>query len=134
MFKPQYKQVNNVDGIEFKPSDMRKSRSVITASSFAFSAIASPFPQLLKCDTDMVASYHVIPYLQHCYALLITSNAVHEYWKMLYKRCNTDVLSILLIYRHSPSGTVHPQDHAYISVKPLAAVLQPINIQIWIYH
>ena len=36
---------------------------------------------LLKCDTDMVASYHVIPYLQCCYASLLTSNAVHDYWK-----------------------------------------------------
>ena len=58
MFKPQYKQLINVDGIELKPSDMCKSRSVVTASLFAFSAVASHFPQLLKCDTDTaVASY-----------------------------------------------------------------------------
>ena len=54
MFKPQYKQLINVDGIELKPSDMRKSRSIVTASSprFAFSAVASRFPLLLKRDTD----------------------------------------------------------------------------------
>ena len=47
---------------------------------------------------------------------------------MLYKRCNTDMLGVLLIYSHSPLGTAHPRDRAYISVKPLAAVLQPINV------
>ena len=50
MFKPQYKQLINVDGIELKLSDVRKSRYIVTALSFAFSAIASRFPQLLKCD------------------------------------------------------------------------------------
>ena len=62
MFKPQYKQLINVDGMELKPSDVRKSRYIVTASSFVFSAIASRFPQLLKCDTDMLASYCVVPY------------------------------------------------------------------------
>ena len=38
------------------------------------------------------------------------------------------MLGVLLIYLHSPSGAAHPQGHAYISVKPLAAVLQPINV------
>ena len=79
MLKPQYKQLINVDGIELKPSDVLKSQSIATASSFALSAIASCYHQLLKCDTDMVASYRVVPYLQRCYALLVTSNAVHEY-------------------------------------------------------
>ena len=64
MFKPQYKQLINVDGIELKPSNMRKSQSIVTASSFVFSVIASCFPQLLKRDTDMVVSYRVL----HCYA------------------------------------------------------------------
>ena len=50
---------------------------------------------------------------------------------MLHKRCNTDMLGILLIYLHSP-GAVHPRDHAYISVKPLAAVLQPINVPTYV--
>ena len=47
---------------------------------------------------------------------------------MLHKRCNTDMLGVLLIYPHSLSGAVRPRDRAYISVKPLAAVLQPINV------
>ena len=52
-----------MNGIELKPSDVRKSRSIVTASSLAFSAIESHFAQLLKCNTDMVASYRVVPYL-----------------------------------------------------------------------
>ena len=68
-----------MDGIKLKPSNVRKSWSIVTASSFVFSAIAFRFPQLLKCDTDMVASYCMVPYLQHCYILLVMSNAVHEY-------------------------------------------------------
>ena len=54
-----------MDGIKLKPSDVRKSQSVVTVSSLAFSAIASRFAQLLKCGTDMVASYRIVPYLQH---------------------------------------------------------------------
>ena len=79
MFKSQYKQLIDVDGMELKPFDVRKSRYIVTASSFVFSAVASRFPQLLKCDTDMVASYRVVPYLQCCYTSLVTSNAVHDY-------------------------------------------------------
>ena len=79
MFKPQYKQPINVDGIEPKPSDVYKIWSIVTTSSFAFSAVASRFPQLLKCDTDMVVSYRVVPYLQHCYTSLVMGNAVHDY-------------------------------------------------------
>ena len=56
------------------------------------------------------------------------SNAVHNYLKMLHKRCNTDMLGVLLIYPHSPSGAARPRDRAYISVKPLTAVLQPIDV------
>ena len=78
MFKRQYKQLINVDGIEIKPSNVGKSRSA-TASSLAFSAITSRFPQLLKSDTDMVASCGVAPYLQCYYGSLVTSNAVHDY-------------------------------------------------------
>ena len=50
----------NVNRIELKPSDVHKSRSIVTASSLVFSAIASHFPQLLKCNTDMVASGSVL--------------------------------------------------------------------------
>ena len=73
------KQLINVDRIELKPSKVCKSWYIITASSFAFSAVASRFSQLLKCDTDMVASYCIVPYLQRCYASLDTSSAVHDY-------------------------------------------------------
>ena len=81
-------------------------------------------PQLLKCDTDMVVTYRVVA------TLLATLLCLDSYeqrstqlLKMLHKCCNTDVLGVLLIYLHSPSGLC-----IYISVKPLAAVLQPINI------
>ena len=47
---------------------------------------------------------------------------------MTIHKCNTDVLRVLLIYPHSPSGAARHQDRACISVKPLAAVLQPINV------
>ena len=78
----------------------------------AFSTIAS-FPQLLKCDIDMVVSYHgVAP------TSTAMSNAVHQYWKCyVHKCCNTDVLGVLPIYQHSPLG----------EVKPIAAMLQHIN-------
>ena len=76
MFKPQYQQLINV---EIKSSNVCKSQSITIASSFGFSAITSRFPQLLKRHADMVASYHVVPYLQRCYASLVMSNAVHDY-------------------------------------------------------
>ena len=56
--------------LSLKPSDMHKSRSIVTVKAllFAFSAVASRFPQVLKCVTNMVASYRIVPYLQRCYA------------------------------------------------------------------
>ena len=87
---------------------MHTSRSIATASSFAFSAIAS-LPQLLKRDTDMVVSYCAVPYLQRCYTLLVTSNAEHDHayaLKVLHKCCNMDMLGVLLIYLHSPLGAL----------------------------
>ena len=116
MFKPQYKQLINVDGIKLKPSDVRKSHSIATASSSVFSAVTSCFPKLLKCHTDMVASYHVVPYLR-CYASLVTS----EYWK-----CNINVVTRTCSGFYWYIRTL--RDCVYISVKPLAAVLQPINV------
>ena len=47
---------------------------------------------------------------------------------MLHKRCNTDMLGVLLICLYSPLGAARSRDHVYISVKPLVAVLQPINV------
>ena len=49
---------------------------------------------------------------------------------MLHKR-NMDVLRVLLTYPHSPSGT---RDRAYISVKPFTAMLQPINILLYLIY
>ena len=42
------------------------------------------------------------------------------------------MLRVLLIYPHSPLGAARPQDRAYISVKPLAAVLQSINVCMYV--
>ena len=41
--------------------------------------------------------------------------------------------AVLLIYPYSPLGAVRPRDYAYIPVKPLAALLQPINVQCMLY-
>ena len=53
MLKPWYRQLINVDGIKHKPSNMCKSWPIVLL--LAFSAIAC-YPQLLKHETDMVAS------------------------------------------------------------------------------
>ena len=50
----------------------------ISLSLREFLAISS-FPQFLRRKTDMVASYRVVPYLQRCYAWVVTSSAVHNY-------------------------------------------------------
>ena len=55
----------NMDRIELELFDVHKTRSITIASLIAFSVIA-PFTQLLKHDTNMVASYHVIPYFMSC--------------------------------------------------------------------
>ena len=52
---------------------------------------------------------------------------------MSHKGCNTDMLGVLLIYPQSPTGTACPQDCAYISVKPLAAVLPSNNVFMYVY-
>ena len=114
MFKPQYKQLSNVNGIEIKPSDVHESWSIAAAS---LSAIAFHFSQLLKCDTDMVASYRST-LLAMLLWLANYKQCSIRLLNMLHK-CNTDVFGVHL---HSPLW-----DRAYISVKPLAAVLQPIN-------
>ena len=45
------------------------------ALSLAFVAITY-FPQLLRRHIDMVVSYYIVPYLQHCCAWIVTSSAV----------------------------------------------------------
>ena len=49
-----------MNGIDLKPSDMCKNQPTYVAVSLVFSALAS-FPQFLKRETDMVASYHAYP-------------------------------------------------------------------------
>ena len=70
MFKHHYKQLANV---KFKPSDMYQSLiiSLAIALSHVFLAISS-FPQLLRYESDMVASYHI----RRLLAWIRTSNAV----------------------------------------------------------
>ena len=53
--------------------------------------------------------------------------------EMLHKHYNTDIFGVLLIYLHSPSGAARRRDCAYISVKPLAAMLQCINVYTGMY-
>ena len=50
---------------------------------------------------------------------------------LLNKHCNMDMLGIILIYQHSLLGGACPRDRAYILVKPLAAVLEPINVHMY---
>ena len=52
--------------------------------------------------------------------------------KKLHKCCNMDMLEDLLIYSHSPSGAVHLRNHAYISVTSPAAMLQYINVAMYV--
>ena len=93
----------------------------------AFSAISS-FPQLLRREADMVASYDIVPYLQHCYAWVVTNNAVHNYWKcyinVVTQTCSGFYWCICtLLWVLCTLGS-----HAYTLVKPLAAMLQYSNI------
>ena len=130
MFKPWYKQLINVDSSLSTCAKTGLSLYSIIVL-FAFSAIAS-FPHwaserwyqygsvLLPHSTLLAMSLCLASYEQCSTRLL----------KVLHKCCNTDVLGFYW-YSHSPSGAVCPRDHAYISVKPLVAVLQPIST--WLY-
>ena len=92
-----------------------------------FLAIMS-FPQLLRRATDMVMSYHVIPYLQHCYVWVVTSSAVHNYWKC-YINIVTQTCSGFYGYICTLPWALHAlESHAYILVKPLATMLQYNNV------
>ena len=115
MFKRQYKQLIDVDEIELKPSDLRKSRYIVTASSrFAFSAVASRFPQLLKCDNRYGSILPRITLLATLLCLASYEQCSTRLLKMLHKHCNTDMLGVLLIYPHSPLGAACLWDCAYI--------------------
>ena len=126
MFKPCYKQSTSANKIKFKPSDMCQTLSL------AFSAISS-FSQFLSHEANMVASYHVV--LMYLLAMLCLDNykqCCMQLLKVLHKWCNMDVLRVLLIYPHSPLGATRLQEVIYISVKPLAAVLQYTNVCMYV--
>ena len=84
----------------------------LIALLLALLAIMS-FPQLLRrCETNMVVSYHVIPYLQRCYAWIVTSSAVHNYWKCYINVVTWTCLGLYwyirtLPWRCASSGVVH---------------------------
>ena len=91
-------------GIKLNPSGICKSWPIAVALLSTFSTIAYLFLSFWKVyDTDMVASYHIVPFMQCYCASVITSNAVHDYWKCYINIVNMDVLGVLLIYPHSPS-------------------------------
>ena len=124
MFKPCYKQSINVDRIKLTLLTCAKANKLL-ALLLAFSAISS-FPQLPRREADMVASYHVVPYLQHCYASVITSNTVHNHWKY-YINVVTQTCSGFSVTDIS-SDAVHPQKSCiYISQTP-HCMLQHINV------
>ena len=52
----------------------------LIALSLVFLAITS-FPQLLRHEIDIAASYHTVSYLQRCYAWVVMNSTVHDYWK-----------------------------------------------------
>ena len=96
-----------------------------------FSATAS-FPQPLKLETVMVVSCHIVPCLQHCYDWVVTSIyvVVYNYWK-----CYINVLTQMCLgfywYIHTLPRmlrTLGSCMSVYISVKPITAVLQFINV------
>ena len=94
----------------------------LIALLLAFSAILL-FPQLLSHEADMVASYHIVSYLQCCYAWVFMSSAVHDYWK-----CYINVITLMYLgfywyIRTLPWALCALGSHAYISIKLLAAML-----------
>ena len=65
---------------------MCKSRSIATASLFAFSAITSFLSSEMWYRYGSFSSYcRVVPYLQCYYASLAVSNAAQDYWKCYIK-------------------------------------------------
>ena len=79
----------------------------------------------------MVASYRVVPYLQRCYAWVITSSSVHNYWKCYINVVTRTCSGFYWYIRTLPRALRALGSRAYISVKPLAAVLQYINVRIY---
>ena len=81
------KQLSEVNEVELKPFAYTTA-SKLTVISLVFLAISST-PQLQGRETDMVVSYHIIPYLQHCYSWVVMYSALHN---VLHKYCNMDIL------------------------------------------
>ena len=79
MLMPQYKQLINVDS---SLSKCTKASLLLQHDCFiyrAFQPLHLFLTELLKSDTDIVASYYqVVPYLKHCYASLAMSSAAHD--------------------------------------------------------
>ena len=73
------KQLIEVNEVELKLFAYATASKVI-ALSLALLVIA-PTPQLLRHETDMVVSYHIVPYLQRCYAWVVKCSALHNYGK-----------------------------------------------------
>ena len=123
VIKLVYEQLINVD---LSPSTCAKADISLQHDRFVCVFSHRIFSSL---SFDMVASV----LLPHC-TLLATLLCLASYeqcstrlLKVLHKCCNMDVLGVLLIYPHSPSGAHRPRDSAPdISVKPRAAVLQYI--------
>ena len=110
-----------MDKIEFKFS-----RATCAKAGYKPSCCFLGFWDALK--TDMTASYRVVLYLQRCYAWVVTSNAVHNYWK-----CYINVVTRMCLgfywYIRTLSWVLHAlRGRTYSSVKSLAAVLQYIKV------
>ena len=116
MFKPQYKQLINMDRIKIKYSDMCKSWSnyhySIIFCFFSHYILFSSTSEMRYRYGSVLAHSTYVPYLQCCYGSLVSTRLL----KLLHKDCNMDMLRVLLIYPHSPSGAVHPQDNTYICI------------------
>ena len=119
-----------MDRIEFYFSDVHAPKPAISNHRYAISLSLREFlaisslPQFLRRNIDMVASYRVVLYLQPALLYLGSyEQRCTQLLKVLHKCCNTDVLGVLLIYPHSPSGAARPRESCvYISQTPRCRV------------
>ena len=121
MFKPQYKQLINVDSSLWTCAkaclSLQHNHFVCVFSHRIFSLASEMWYQygsILLSHTTLLATLLCLTSYEQCSTRLL---------KVLHKCCNTDMLRVLLICLHSPSGAARPWDRAYISVKPLAAMM-----------
>ena len=120
-----------MDVIELKSSD-------VCHSLWAYSIIASVFSHCIFSSASEAWNCYgsVLPHSTLLATLLWLGSYKHirsciQLLKVLHKCSNTDVLVVLLIYPHSPSDAAYLRElHVciYISVKPITAVLQFINV------